>query len=115
MAETFDEAELMSRIDNDVVFLGETVEMIAADGPVLLEQVRAAVLTGDGPGVGRHAHALKGMISNFCAPQVQACAYELEKLGRSGDVSGAGPLVERMAERLSALTAELQGFVKARV
>lgn len=114
MAETFDEAELMSRVDNDVVFLGETVEMIVADGPLLLEQVRGAAAAGDAAGVGRHAHALKGMISNFCAPRVQACAYELEMLGKGGDVSGAGPLIERMAERLSALTAELRGFVKAR-
>jgi HPt (histidine-containing phosphotransfer) domain-containing protein len=114
MAATFDEVELMSRVDNDVAFLAETVDMIVADGPALLEQVRSAAAAGDAPVFARHAHSLKGMISNFCAPHAYACAFELEKLGKGGDLSGAGPVIERMNEQLSALTAELLGFVKAR-
>ncbi|MFT3685685.1 MAG: Hpt domain-containing protein [Phycisphaerales bacterium] len=73
----FDEQELLGRVDNDVGFLGETVEMLATDGPSLLSQVRAAAAAGDAAGVGRHAHALKGMLSNFCAPAAHACATSL--------------------------------------
>lgn len=114
MAATFDEAELLERVDNDLGFLAETVEMIVADGPGLLAQARAAAAAGDAPGLARHAHALKGMISNFCAAGAQACALELEKLGKSGEIGGAPAMLERMDRELGALIGELQGFVRAR-
>lgn len=112
MAKTFDETELMDRVDNDAGFLAETVEMLVADGPSLLEQVRSAAAVGDAAGVGKHAHALKGMISNFCAPEAQACALQLEKMGKAGDLSTIGPAMEQMSSVLEGLTAELQAFVK---
>ena len=74
MPTTFDENELLSRVDNDRAFLGETVEMLAQDGRALLADVRSAVAAGDAAAVGRAAHALKGMISNFCAPTAHASA-----------------------------------------
>lgn len=114
MARTFDENELLERVDNDVAFLAETIDMIVADGPALLEQVRAAHAAGDSAAVGRHAHALKGMISNFCAPGAHACAYDLEKLGKQGDLGGVPAALEKMNRELTDLTSELVGFVKAR-
>ena len=114
MAINFDESELLERLDNDIAFLGETVGMLTTDGPPLLEQLRAAVGAGDASGVTRHAHALKGMISNFAAPRTQACAAEIEKMGRGGDLAAAGPALGFLQQQLDALTAELVAFVKAR-
>lgn len=114
MARTFDEAELLERVDNDVGFLAETVEMLTSDGPSLLSQVREAVAAGDAPGAARAAHALKGMISNFCASEAHASALRLEKMGKDGDLASAGPALAAMDEQLAALTAELTGFIKER-
>jgi HPt (histidine-containing phosphotransfer) domain-containing protein len=100
-------------VDNDVGFLSETVDMLAADGPSLLAEVRKAAAANDAAGVGRHAHSLKGMLSNFCAPAAHACAYELERMGKQGDVSGVNEAAGRMDGLLSTLIAELQTFVKA--
>ena len=86
MARMFEEAELLERVDNDTAFLADTVEMLAADGPTLLEQLHAALASADAAAVGRTAHAIKGMVSNFCAPNVQAVALEVEKLGKSADL-----------------------------
>ena len=114
MATTFNEHELLERVDNDVGFLAETVEMIAADGPGLMEQLRAALTAGDAAGVTRHAHAIKGMISNFCAPEAQAAALAVEKLGKAGDAAGAAGPAEELGAKLAALTAELQALVRAK-
>lgn len=114
MAEHFDEAELLERVDNDVAFLAETVDMLATDGPTLLASVRAAIQAGDGAAVGKHAHALKGMISNFCAPTTQECALELEKMGKANALAAAPAALRALEERVAALTAELQSFIKAR-
>src|SRR5687767_2411755 len=104
----------MERLDNDVAFLAETVEMLGSEGRALLAQVGEAAASGDAPGLARSAHALKGMISNFCAPSVHRVAMELEQLGRAGGVSGAPALVDRLRERMESLITELGGFVRAR-
>ena len=114
MANNFNEAELLERVDHDVAFLAETVQMLESDGPPLIEQVRVAVVSGDAAGVGRHAHALKGMIANFCAPAAQDAARALEQLGKCGDLAGATPALESLRQHLDALTCELVAFVKAK-
>jgi len=114
MARTFDESELLARVDNDVAFLAETVDMLVADGPSLLAQVRAALAAADAAAVGRHAHALKGMISNFCAASAHGTAHEIEKLGKQGELAGVPAALERMESELADLTSELAAFVKAR-
>lgn len=114
MATAFDEAELLDRVDNDVSFLAETVQMLETDGQSLVVEIRKAVEAADPPAVGRAAHALKGMISNFCSPRTQECALELERLGKAGDLSAAPAALEQLNERLGALIAELRQFVQAR-
>ncbi|MFG0274981.1 MAG: Hpt domain-containing protein [Phycisphaerales bacterium] len=110
----FDEEALLEQVDGDVEFLADTVEMLAADGPELVNELRAAIGSADAAAVGRVAHALKGMISNFCAPAVQEVALELERAGKAGDLSGAPALIDRLAEQVDALIAELNAFVQAR-
>src|SRR3954470_22765727 len=111
MPPAFDRAELLERVGNDMAFLAETVEMLAADGRSLVGEIRAAVQAGDGAAVGRSAHALKGMISNFCAPTAQEAAMVLEKLGKTGDLAAAPRAVDDLAGQVEALIAELQQFV----
>ena len=114
MAGAFNETELLERVDHDVSFLAETVGMLAADGAQLMAEVRKAVADGDAPALARSAHALKGMISNFCAQQAHSSAHELEKLGKSGDLSAASGAVSRLESDVGALTTELSQFVKAK-
>ena len=114
MPRTFDETELLERVDNDREFLGETVQMLAADGPALLGEIRRAVEAGDAPAVGRAAHALKGMISNFCAPAAHAGAAEVERLGKAGDLSPAPNALATLESQVNDLVAELTDFVATR-
>src|SRR5687768_16571201 len=114
MAKNFDETELLARVDNDTAFLAETVEMLASDGPPLLDELRKALAAGDAPAVGRSAHAIKGMVSNFCAGQAQVAAQRVEQIGKSGDLTAAPEAVQTLHERLDFLTRELLEFVKAK-
>ena len=113
MAQTFDEAELLERVDNDLEFLAETVQMLTDDGPSLLGKVSDGIASEDAAGVARDAHALKGMISNFCAPETQEAALELERMGKAGDLASAPAALEALRQRLDALVAELNEFIKA--
>ena len=93
MAKTFNENELLDRVDNDLEFLAETVQILQCDGQCAMDQIREAIAAGDAPSVGRAAHALKGIVSNFCSPQTQASALAVEQMGKSGDLSAAPEVV----------------------
>jgi len=114
VAQTFDEAELLERVDNDVPFLAETVQMLELDGRALMSQIQAAVVAGDAPLIGTTAHTLKGMISNFCAPGVAALAMEVEKSGKDGDLALAATGAAALEPALEALIAELVTFINGR-
>ncbi len=114
MAQTFDEVELLERVDNDLEFLAETVQMLTDDGPPLLDKVGEGIAAGNAGDVARDAHALKGMISNFCALEAQEAALGIERMGKSGDLASAPTALEALRQRLGALVAELNDFIKAR-
>jgi len=115
MSRVFDDKELLERVDNDWDFLTETVRMLSTDGPALIGEIRQSVAGGDAAAVGRAAHSLKGMISNFCSPAAHASAFEIEKLGKSGDLSGAPQAVKALEDQVGRLTAELNEFLATRV
>ena len=111
MPRRFDEQELLDRVDNDREFLGETVQMLSADGPALLRGIRLATQQGDAPAVARDAHALKGMLSNFCSPAAHAGAAELERMGKAGDLAPAPNALDKLEADLDALIADLTDFL----
>lgn len=114
MARSFDETELLERVDSDVAFLGDTVQMLESDGRALMGHVKEAIVAGDAAAVGRSAHALKGMISNFCAAGVQQLAFDIERMGKSGELASAPAAAATLETALEALISELREFVKAR-
>jgi HPt (histidine-containing phosphotransfer) domain-containing protein len=114
VAQLFDEAELMERVDDDLEFLAETVQMLETDGRALVVEIKTAVASGDAPAVGRAAHALKGMISNFCSPAVQTLALDVEMAGKAGDGAGAAAASAKLEPELEALVVELVAFVQSR-
>jgi protein-histidine pros-kinase len=114
MSRPFDDKELLERIDSDWDFLAETVQMLATDGVALMDEIQRAAGAGDGAALGRAAHTLKGMISNFCAPTAQASAFEVEKIGKSGDLSSAPAAVRALATNVEALIAALNDFLTTR-
>jgi HPt (histidine-containing phosphotransfer) domain-containing protein len=114
VAQLFDEAELMERVDDDVEFLADTVQMLETDGRALMVELKTAVASGDAPAIGRTAHTLKGMISNFCSPAVQSLALGVETAGKAGDGAGAAAASAKLEPELEALIVELVAFVRAR-
>jgi two-component system, sensor histidine kinase and response regulator len=114
MASTFDEAELLERVDNDTAFLAETVDMLSSDGRSLVSALCRAIVANDAEELRRQAHALKGMLSNFCAPKGVGLASRVEQMGKAGDVSSALPVVHDLDKQLELLIVELSDLVKER-
>jgi two-component system, sensor histidine kinase and response regulator len=114
MDRTFDQEALLERVDGDLGFLEQAVQMLEADGQSLMREVRAALAAQDALAVGRTAHALKGMISNFCSPTAQAAALEVEEAGKADNLVAATTAADQLEQQLQVLIGELVEFVKAR-
>ena len=84
MSSVVDHEALLDRVDGDLEFLEETIELLESDGRQLVEELRTASEAGDQAALVKKAHALKGMVSNFCAETVQRAAEEIEHLAREG-------------------------------
>jgi HPt (histidine-containing phosphotransfer) domain-containing protein len=113
MSPAFDRDELMDRVDGDLEFLAETVEMLDEDAAPLLEQIRAAVAARDAGALVSPAHTLKGMLANFCADAAERVARELEMGGREKSLGAADTLVKKLQMEVDQLRAELQTFLEA--
>src|SRR4051794_14681994 len=103
----------MERVDNDVAFLADTVQMLETDGRAMMGELKTAVASGDAPAIGRIAHTLKGMIANFCSPAVQTLTHDVEKAGKAGDGAGAAAASARLEPALEALVVDLVALVRA--
>jgi HPt (histidine-containing phosphotransfer) domain-containing protein len=102
----------MERVDGDVEFLRETITMLDEDAPGLLEEIQTAAEAGDAAALVKPAHALKGMLANFCAPSAESAARELEALARSGRLDGVGEAVERVEQETARLSEALHQFLR---
>lgn len=111
MAETFDENELLDRVGGDMGFLTEIVQMLQTDGRTTMKQIQDSLARGDAAAMGRAGHALKGIVSNFCAARTQACALAVEQMGKGGTLAGAPEAVNALETHLEALLVELAKYI----
>jgi HPt (histidine-containing phosphotransfer) domain-containing protein len=78
-----------------------------ADAWEAVGMLREGVLQRRPDQVSAGAHRLKGSSMVLGACGVAQCAAALEELGRSGDIAGAGPMLERTRQALREVEAEL--------
>ncbi len=112
MPDAFDENALMERVDGDVEFLDETITMLDEDSPALLDEILAAARSGDAAALIRPAHALKGMVANFCAEPAETAARELETMGREGRLANVDSAADRVQSETERLRKALHEFLR---
>ncbi len=112
MLNAFDEHALMERVDGDVEFLKETVAMLDEDSPALLGEIIAAAGSGDAEALIGPAHALKGMLANFCAEPAETAARRLELMGREGRLDDAQAAADRVRSETERLKEALREFLR---
>jgi signal transduction histidine kinase/DNA-binding response OmpR family regulator/HPt (histidine-containing phosphotransfer) domain-containing protein len=101
----------LAAMDGDEDLLRELAQLFLQDGPRLLAQVRDAARDGDPGRLFRAAHTLKGSVANFGYQKATAAAQVLEQIGRGGDLTSAGALVEELSVLIERMTAELSTLV----
>jgi two-component system sensor histidine kinase/response regulator len=110
MRDIYDREALIDRVDGDIEFLQETIEILEEEQPQMIAYILHAIEAGDADALVSAAHTYKGMVSNFCAVGAADAATQLEAIGRAGSVNGASELASRLeseGERLLKALAEL--------
>jgi HPt (histidine-containing phosphotransfer) domain-containing protein len=84
---TFNQAELLTRVDNDRELLRDLLTIFKQEFPGHLQALREAVDSRDGKLVAVAAHTLKGMLLNMAAGRAADAVGRLEQMARRGEVS----------------------------
>jgi two-component system, sensor histidine kinase and response regulator len=106
--DSIDQVELMDRIGGDLAFLSELTDLFRIEYPKLLSDARQALAEENSDGMMRAAHALRGALANLAATGPSSSAAALEEIGRSGGLTLAKPILDRLEEELSDVLGTLE-------
>jgi HPt (histidine-containing phosphotransfer) domain-containing protein len=100
---TFEELEQISGED----FINELIDAFLEEGPVMLNNMQAALQAGDVDTFRRNAHSLKTNANTFGATELGARARELEFMARENNLD-VGDRLDQLNQAFSAAVAELK-------
>jgi len=90
---SFDPLSLWERVNGDMGLLRDLVELFAVEYPGLLLNIKNAIEQGSSVDVQRFSHKLKGSALQFYGKLAVAAANELEEMGRTQSLDGAGQVL----------------------
>ncbi len=99
----FDRELLVEQTGVDDEFIAEIIKVFMKDFGKHLDVLEDAVIKGDASRVHHHAHTMKGACANICAIALREAAHEMEKAGKSGDLSNAGHQLKNIKKEFSIL------------
>ncbi len=79
-------------------FVAELIDTYNVETQGLIEQLGEALTTGEAASFGRFAHSIKSSSASLGALAFSQLARELELMGKSNDLSGAAPKLERLTD-----------------
>lgn len=82
--------------DGDTEFETEIVNLFIDDQRERMQDVRAALNSGDAEALKKQAHAMKGASANIGANTLHQIASQLEKLGAEGQLEQAGHVFDQL-------------------
>jgi two-component system sensor histidine kinase/response regulator len=110
-SEAVDRAEIASLLrDCRGNGLGDLLAVFEQESPAILDDITRAIEAVDGVALSHAAHALKGGAGIFGAYCLQGLCLELERLGKSGEVSAAGSIVEQVVAEHGRVLAALRAL-----
>lgn len=97
----------LKRMGNNAQLLREVIELVRADMPDVVRQLRAAVDGSKPVEVERAAHSLQGMAVTFGADAALFFVVSLKEMAQAGDLSRAANTLEYVEREISRLDVEL--------
>ena len=106
----FDPKKTLEQVDGDQDMLKEIIGIYSKEYPEQLQQIQEGLKKNDAITVAEVAHTIKGAVGNFGAEAAFEAALNLEKIGKSGDLSRAQKAYEGLKIELERLNQELKKY-----
>jgi len=94
----------------DKELLREIMTAFLDEGPKLITDLQKASDEGDAARLRRAAHTLKGSMTYFCAERARDLAYQLESMGKNGELANTSETATQLAAEIKKLVGELEKF-----
>jgi len=104
-----DRAAVLERLGGDEDMLQTFLDLLLEQATAELPKLTEAVQQGDAKRVEHLAHSLKGAAASLSAERVRQAAYQLEIIGRSGDLSSAQDALAQLRHEVDQLRQFLGG------
>ena len=101
MAEVFDRAGAIDRVDGDLVLLKDLIKLCREQCDSRMMVLMHDVRHKDLPAVKRHAHLLKGSLGNVGAAAAYLAAESLEKAAVAEHMDEIEPLATALVEAIN--------------
>jgi len=92
--------------------LAEVLKLFLAEVPPRIVRLRIAYAAQNIEEVHRSAHSLKGSAGNVGAQRMFDICKRLDEIGKSGDLRGAGSLVDALGAEFGKVEAEIHRLVE---
>ncbi len=93
----------IEEFEGDKEFLMEVVDGFLKNVRAQIGTIRQAISDSNAEVVRREAHAIKGGAANLTADELSGIAFELEKIGKSGDLKEGIQVLERLEKEFERL------------
>ncbi len=100
----------VKEFEEDRDFLMEVIEGFLSNVKAQIGIIRQAITDGDAEVVRKESHAIKGGAANLCAGKLSGIAFDLEKIGKSGNLKTAAEALERLEKEFLSLAAFVEGI-----
>lgn len=99
--------------DDPNSFLREIIDIFLSDTPARIDELAAAITSGDTPAFLRAAHSIKGSSANVGAAALKTAAEELENAARATGIAAQAPGVARIREEFERTKQALMALLAA--
>lgn len=101
-------AELQDVMEDEFEVL---IHAFVADSRARIDAFRKALRDNDTDDLKRTAHSFKGSCINMGAPRLAGLCYEVERKGKSGDLTAVASLIERIESEFTEVARRLEHFL----
>ncbi|MDM8549975.1 response regulator [Desulfobacterales bacterium HSG2] len=106
--EIFDPDEFLTRIENDERLGRLLMKSFRNDFGQRMKKMRESLKKNDAEDIKLQAHTIKGASANMAAHTLTQLAYQLEKMGETGDISRAISLVDEIERAFEKVDSRLK-------
>ena len=106
-----DVKDFLARVEDDIELARELAELFTTDASAKIILLREAVAKGDADAIEKLAHSMKGASANLSANKVHDLAWQMERAGAAGTLSG----VESLLGQLEVALKELEVMLKKNI